>query len=107
MRKSARWREGESEPGWIIKIQMTGERHPLSSQVKHITHPEGLSAGSGLSMSQGRGEQALYSTKRKCGGQYKGSGVQLKASDIKRGTFLWMAVDDTLNISIASDSDFS
>ena len=50
---------------------------------------------------------ALYSTKRKFGEKYKASGVQLKASNIKSGTSPWMVVDETLNIPIASDSDFS
>ena len=51
--------------------------------------------------------QALYSTKRKFEGKDKVLVVQLKASNIKSGTSPWMVVDETLNISIASDSDFS
>ena len=51
--------------------------------------------------------QALYSTKRKFEGKDKVLVVQLKASNIKSGTSFWMVVDATLNIPIASDSDFS
>ena len=78
----------------VCQATISGRGRQSTGQTRALP----LRKGEGTGLSTAAGPERV----RRVGG-----GVQLKASNLKSGTFPWMVVDDTLNIPIASNSDFS